>query len=271
MDRTGDPGETEAAGLGGSSLMSKLDSQAQFGDRDAAEIDKVIAASAIAGYVGGVKMLKTLKGNVDTEDPQVFEALYEKYRKSHTDIEKNVDQIPGFVDRDEKLPIKLRLPGRNSNRQLVAAATVEAAVHEAMHLNSSTSFQRDFGHAYNEGVTEYFTEVVLGPSGKAYRDQLELAKGLITALDPGGEAIVAKAYFNPSESQKLKLRIARAFGTANQARNYLNWQHRAASDNREDWTVAKDLLTAALANPASPPASSGAGSGSGSGASESGG
>ena len=49
--------------------MSKLDSQAQFGDRDAAEIDKVIAASAIAGYVGGAKMLKTLKGNVDTQDP----------------------------------------------------------------------------------------------------------------------------------------------------------------------------------------------------------
>ena len=215
-------------------------------------------------------MLKTLKGNVDTQDPVVFEAQYEKYRKSHTDTENNVDEVPGFVDRSEKQPIKLRLPGKNSNRQLVTAATVEAAVHETMHLNSSTSFQQNFGHPYNEGVTEYFAEVVLGSSGKAYRDQLELAKGLIAALDPGGEAIVAKAYFNKSESQKLKVRISQAFGTANGARNYLNWQHRSASDNREDWKVAKDLLAAALSNPASASSSAGSGSGSGSGSAGSG-
>lgn len=250
--------------------MSKLNPQAQFGDGDASEIDKVIAASAIAGYVGGAKMLKTLKGNVDTQDPVVFEAQYEKYRKSHRDVENNVDEVPGFVDRDAKPPIKLRLPGKNSNRQLVTAATVEAAVHETMHLNSSTSFQQNFGHPYNEGVTEYFAELVLGSSGKAYRDQLELAKGLIAALDPGGEAVVAKAYFNQSESQKLKLQIARAFGTTNGARNYLEWQHRAASDNRQDWAAAKDLLAAALRNPASSSAGSASGSGGGSGSAGSG-
>ncbi len=77
---------------------------------------------------GATKMLKTLKGNVDTQDPVVFEAQYEKYRKSHRDVENNVDEVPGFVDRDAKPPIKLRLPGKNSNRQLVTAATVEAAV-----------------------------------------------------------------------------------------------------------------------------------------------
>jgi uncharacterized membrane protein YgcG len=244
--------------------MGSLNSQDQFGEGDSSKIDKVIAASPIAGYVGGVKMLKTLKGNVDVEDPTVFEALYEKYRKSHTDVEKNPDEVPGFVDRGEKQPIKLRLPGRNSNRQLVTAATVEAAVHEVMHLNSATNFQQDFGHAYNEGVTEYFTELVLG-SGKAYRDQLELAKGLITGLDPNGESAVAKAYFNQSESHKLKVRIAQAFGTANGARDYLEWQHRGLSDNPQDWKVAKNLLETALKNPATVPASSGAGSGSGSG------
>jgi hypothetical protein len=239
--------------------MSKLNPQAQFGDGDAGDIDKAIAASAIAGYVGGVKMLKTVKGNVDAWDPPVFEKLYETYRKSHPNAEKNVDEVPGFVNRDEKQPIKLRLPGKNSANKLVSAATVEAAVHEAIHLNSSTSFQSDFGHAYNEGVTEYFTEVALGASGKAYRDELELAKGLVAAL-PGGEAAVAKAYFTPSESQKLKVQIARAFGTANQARDYRAWQHRSASDNREDWKVAKDLLTAALRSPASTPSGSGSGS-----------
>jgi hypothetical protein len=251
--------------------MSKLNSQAQFGDGDSSEIDKAIAASAIAGYVGGTKMLKTLKGNVDTQDPVVFEAQYEKYRKSHTNVENNVDEVPGFVDRDAKPPIKLRLPGRNSSKQLVTAATVEAAVHETMHLNSGTSFQQDFGHPYNEGVTEYFTELVLGSSGKAYRDQLDFAKALIKALDPGGEAAVAKAYFTQSESHKLKFLISQAFGTANGARDYLAWQHRFASDNVQDWKVAKDLLAAALANPASSPASSGTGSGSGSGGIGSGG
>ena len=162
-------------------LVADVETQSAspIGDGDAPEIDKAIAASAIAGYVGGAKMLKTLKGNVDTQDPVVFEAQYEKYRKSHTDTENNVDEVPGFVDRSEKQPIKLRLPGKNSNRQLVTAATVEAAVHETMHLNSSTSFQQNFGHPYNEGVTDNFAEVVLGSSGKAYRDQLELAKGLI--------------------------------------------------------------------------------------------
>jgi hypothetical protein len=84
--------------------MGTLNPQEQFGDRDSSKIDKVIAASPIASYVGGVKMLKTLKGNVDVQDPPVFEKLYEKYRKSHTDAEKNVDEVAGFVDRDEKQP-----------------------------------------------------------------------------------------------------------------------------------------------------------------------
>ena len=105
--------------------MGSLNPKQQFGDSDSSKIDKVIAASPIAGYVGGVKMLKTLKGNVDVQDAPVFEKLYEKYRKSHADAEKNVDEIAGFVDRDEEQPIKLRLPGRNSNRQLVTASTLK--------------------------------------------------------------------------------------------------------------------------------------------------
>ena len=60
--------------------------------------------------------------------------------------------MPGFVNRDEKKPIKLRLPGKSSKGQLVVAATFEAAVHETIHLNSNTQFQTDFGHNYSEGV-----------------------------------------------------------------------------------------------------------------------
>ena len=153
---------------------------------------------------------------VDAQAPPVFEKFYEKYRKSHTDVEKSVDQIAGFVDRDEKKPIKLRLPGPNRDGKLVTASTFKAR-HEAIHLNSATGFQQAFGHWYNEGLTEYFTEVVLGASGTAYRDQLELAKGLITALNPNGESAVARAYFTQSEAPKLTVRISQAFGTANRA------------------------------------------------------
>jgi hypothetical protein len=94
--------------------MGTLNPREQFADGDSLKIDKVIAASAITGYVGGVKMLKTLKGNVDLQGPTVFERYYAKYQNSHTDVEKSVDDIAGFVDRDAEQPIKLRRPGRTA-------------------------------------------------------------------------------------------------------------------------------------------------------------
>jgi hypothetical protein len=242
-----------------------------FGERDSSKIDQVIAASAIATYVGGARNLKTLKGNVDQEDPVSFEKLYKDYGQS----EENVDEVPGFVNRSADKPIKLRAPGKNSNNELVVAATFEAAIHETMHLNSTVLFQRNFSHAYNEGVTEYFTELVLGASGQAYRNELELAKGLITALGSNGERDVAEAYFRGTPT--LFNRVVQAFGTANQAHDLREWQNKTRSKNSQDWKVANQLLTSALKNaaaaPTAPPVQgsgsgtgSGAGSGSGSGA-----
>ena len=242
--------------------MATLNPTEQFGESDASKVDKAIAASAIAGYVGGAKNLKTLKGNVDVEDPIVFEKLYQDYGQSGEDV----DQVPGFVNRKDQKPIKLRLPGRNSKKQLVVASTIEAAVHETVHLNSHTQFQTDFQHPYNEGVTEYFTELVLGTSGRAYRDELELAKGLIAGLGANGERDVAEAYFKGMRT--LYVRVARAFGTANTAHDYREWQSRSRSKNRDDWKVASELLAAALKNPAGPaipPAAGGSGGGAGSG------
>lgn len=219
-----------------------------FGERDSGKIDKVIAASPIKNFVDP-KDIKTLAGNVDQELPDVFADQFEKYGKS----QENVDEIPGFVNRAEKKPIKLRAPGSSSKtKQPVVAATYEVAVHETVHLNSKTDFQSYFGHPANEGVTEHFTEQVLGESGKAYRDQLSMARGLMTAFDPGGEQQVGLAYFKGAKS--LWDKTTAAFGTANANEAIRKWQAKSSSDKPADWPVANQLLTAALAHPAPPQA-----------------
>ena len=124
-------------------------SQQEFGERDASTIDKAIAASGLTKWVPA-KNLAKLTGNVDTEDPVVFEQQFKNFGQSN----ESVDDIPGFVDRSQKKQVKLRLPGRNSAGQLVSAAKMEAAVHETVHLNSNAQFRSDFGHNYNEGVTQ---------------------------------------------------------------------------------------------------------------------
>jgi hypothetical protein len=89
-----------------------------FGERDAPEVDKAIADSPVAQYLDK-KNLKTLKGNVDMQAPTVFEQQFKQIEASG----ENVDEVPGFVNREEKQPIKLRLPGKSSKNQLVVAAT----------------------------------------------------------------------------------------------------------------------------------------------------
>ena len=179
-----------------------------FGDRDASKIDEAIAKSVVSNYVGASN-LRTIKGNFALGLPDEFEAWYKKWGKSDEDV----DEVPGFVNRDDKdKPIKLRLPGKYK-----IPATFEAAIHETIHLNSSFDakqnrgkFQIVFGNNYNEGVTEYFTEKVLDVGmngGAAYRGQLELAKGLIKAA---GESDVADAYFK-DQARTLHLRIQKAF------------------------------------------------------------
>jgi len=209
-------------------------SNQQFGERDASDIDKAIVASPIAKYIDE-KNLKTLKGNVDMQSPVVFE---EQFKKIGATTGEKVDQVPGFVNREEKEPIKLRLPGRSSKNQLVVAANFETAVHETVHLNSSTRFQQDFQHNLNEGVTEHFTEVVLGEPGKAYHDNLKMADALILAL---GEDMVAKAYFQGD--REALLTVMRAFNRDNQSRlDFVAWQ-RARDKDPPDWQTANRLLT----------------------------
>jgi hypothetical protein len=222
----------------------------EFGDSDAALIDKAIAESPIKDFIP-VKELKKLAGNVDTEDPVVFEKQFEKYQKSHKDVETDASQVPGFVDREAKKPIKLRLPGKSSKGDLVRAATFEAAVHEVLHLNSHTDFQNHFGHNYNEGVTEHFSELVLGESGKAYREQIKLADGLISALGADGEKQVGKAFFKGDKEPYRT--ILDGFRQMADKRGLMKWQQ-SAEKKPPDVTTANQLLKDALSTSSTPAA-----------------
>jgi len=229
--------------------------------RIAPAIDKALADSTtITRYVPAAK-LKQEQGNLDVQDPDTFAASFAAYGKS----DENVDEVPGFTNRKAKTPIVLRSQGKNKQGQIVSGATVEVALHEAIHFNSSEIFQANWGHNYNEGVTERFTEDVLAeqllPPGRAYRDNLMLADGLIAALGQSGEDQIGQAYFKGDTT--LWQRIV----NSNRKEDIETWRKAAAKDP-PDWNQANKLLTALLGNagsthPAAPPR---AGSGSGSGA-----
>jgi hypothetical protein len=78
------------------------------------------------------------------------------------------------------------------------AADVGAALHEAIHKFSSPGFRGVFGGYLDEGVTQYFTDLVLVEQvlGKmtthSYQDQLRCANRFIVLFNPD---TVAKAYF----------------------------------------------------------------------------
>lgn len=78
------------------------------------------------------------------------------------------------------------------------AANVGHALHEAIHKCSSPGFRSVFGGYLDEGVTQYFTDVVLVEQGlgkmatHSYQDQLRCANRLIALFSPDS---VAKAYF----------------------------------------------------------------------------
>jgi hypothetical protein len=214
-----------------------------FGDRDAPTLDKAIASSVIAQYVSG--KLQTLAGHFEAAEPNQYASRYQKWGGSKLPVQK----VPGYTDRNDKdKPIKLMTSG-NFNKEYLKGATFEAAVHETIHLNSNHPlFENQFGHNYNEGVTEYFTLKVFGvQTGKAYPDELALAKGLVTAFS---ERDVAAAYFK-DQAHNLFARAYRAFGNSSgNPPPFVQWQLKSKTDDPKDWKEADRLLQTAVANPA---------------------
>jgi hypothetical protein len=221
----------------------QLNAAEQFGTSGNKEkdIDKAIADSPVSKYM--TKDWRTLTGNVETSDPHVFEKEFERYGKSDEDT----DFVPGFVNRAEKQPIKLRNPGKSGKggkEHIVAGATVEAAVHETIHLNSSELFQQIFGHNCNEGVTQHFTTLVLGVPGKAYPDELKLAEGLMTALGADGEDRVGDAFFR-GKAKELHQSIEDSFNKNGIGTEFMAWRA-AAAKKPPDWKKANQLMEKGL-------------------------
>jgi hypothetical protein len=149
-----------------------------FADRDASMLDKAIADSVVAQYIGG--QLQTLTGHFQSLEPNQYAPLYQQWGGSTLPFKK----VPAFTDRnDKRRPIKLMASGYFDKERL-NGATLEDAVHETIHLNSHLFFMDKFGFNYNEAITEYFTLKVFGvASGKGHQDKLFLANSLISAAE----------------------------------------------------------------------------------------
>jgi len=120
-----------------------------------------------------------------------FEEVFEqKYAKLHNLVipegspEKKEKKIYGFYH-----PLSRTI-------HLHPAANVGHALHEAIHKFASTGFRTLFGGFLDEGVTHYFTNLVLAEQGlapsRAYEKELQCANDLVRLC---GHARVAKAYF----------------------------------------------------------------------------
>jgi hypothetical protein len=259
-----------------------------FSDGDAPTLDKTIASSVIAQYVGG--QLHTLTGHFQSLEPNQYAPMYQRWGGSKFSFK----EVPGYTDRgDDKKPIKLMAPG-TYNGEYLRGATFEDAVHETIHLNSNLLFRDKFGNAYNEAITEYFTlKVFNAQSGKGHQDKLFLANSLISAAEAftmplkrtysagpyhmsyptyqrvrvghdNAERYVALAYFRSGADDLLfniKMAFSR-FGSSGGAR-FQAWEGISkSSSNAQQWAVADQLLQDALGNPTR--AGSGGSGGSGS-------
>jgi Domain of unknown function (DUF4157) len=211
-----------APALKGHTTAEKVD------DNIATVVDKAIAESPTIAKFVPAKKLKAESGHLVVDDPAVFTERYKKYAKEVGATDKP-EEVGGFTDRKAG-EIHLRFH----------TADVEAALHEAVHLNSSTKFQGNFGHPCNEGVTEYFTQKVLDEQGlkpgKAYADQMKIAEGLIAALD---ENQVGNAYFK-GDLAAYKA-VVKALGN-----DFSTWHSHINSNDPADWEQATALVKKAL-------------------------
>jgi Domain of unknown function (DUF4157) len=221
--------------------LKKYTTAQKVWDSDAKAIDLAISQSPnIAKYVPAEK-LKKASGHVEGVDKGLFDTQYTTYAtalgESTDEIKKDLTKVGGFTDRKAG---KIHL--------LNHVADVESLLHEAIHLSSSAQFQSNFGHYLNEGVTEHFTEAVLNEQqlkpGQAYRDELAMARGLISDL---GEQLVGEAYFQGKMGAYQ--RVAEAFSHGTDRSAFQTWQRRINSSDHKDWQDATQQLHAIMSQP----------------------
>lgn len=115
------------------------------------------------------------------------------------DQRSEIQKIGGFYDR------------RNDRINLPSDGTFGSAVHESVHRLSGLLFDGLYGHDLNEGVTQYFADMILhdeglpSHSGHAYQQKLAEAQLLIQRL--GGWELVAQVYFQQSQDAHWQILV----------------------------------------------------------------
>ena len=164
----------------------------RVGTSTASLIQTVLERSrALRPYIGQKLMRIMIPKNF------IHHAFDSTFDSAYTTLHKIV--IPAGSAEEKELITKRGFYHRPTDAiHLRPAANVGAALHEAIHKFSSPGFRSVFGGYLDEGVTQYFTDVVLVEQGlgkmttHVYQDQLRCANQLVALFSPD---IVAKAYF----------------------------------------------------------------------------
>jgi hypothetical protein len=164
----------------------------RVGKTTASLIQTVLERSrALRPYIGQkLKRIMIPKNFIHHDFDSTFDHAY-------TSLHKIV--IPAGSAEEKELITRRGFYHRPTNAiHLRPAANVGHALHEAIHKLSSPGFRSVFGANLDEGVAQYFTDVVLVEQGldkmmkHTYQDQLRCANRMITLFTPD---IVANAYF----------------------------------------------------------------------------
>jgi hypothetical protein len=218
-------------------VLSNRTTKEKVTDTIAADVDAALAASKTITSFVPEKQLKKTSGHLHTDLKGQFEKHEEESAKASGQKSAPTplgEVTQGFTD--------LRTGVIHLKDQV---ATVESAIHEAVHLNSQvgdtkkglSTFQREFGHPLEEGVTQYFTNKVLEEqklaAGTAYPHQLKLAQAFIDAFGQQGEKLVGDAYFKGTTDARDAL-----VNASNKHGDLARWRKLSRSEDPKDWPEA---------------------------------
>jgi hypothetical protein len=172
----------------------------RVGKTTASLIQTVLERSrALRPYIGQKLMRVMIPKNFIHHD---FDATF---NSAYTSLHKIV--IPAGSAEEKELITRRGFYHRPTDAiHLRPAADVGHALHEATHKFSSPGFRSVFGGYLDEGVTQYFTDLVLVEQGlgkmttHSYQDQLRCANHLVGLFNPD---VIAKAYFQGAGLQDL--------------------------------------------------------------------
>jgi hypothetical protein len=153
--------------------------------RAEALVDAALIQSRLWPYIGHkVERGARIGGGVTYLSRDAFEQAYIAHARRRGEAIERVENVRGYYD-----PAQDRIV-------LAIPATLETLLHEAIHKFADPSFRRVFAGGFDEGVTQYFTNRVLGeyglPPGRAYAQEVVAAEALAWAV---GFEDLALGYF----------------------------------------------------------------------------